>query len=324
MVTEDILVKYLAGETEPHEVAMIEQWRKQSADNEKHFRQLETLWKSSEGLKSSNSVNVDAAWDKVKSRMNTKAKGKIVTLGTRWLAAASIILLLGVGVYLFNRNSDTKEDMVTLSVKGSTEKLRLSDGTSIVLQGGSLSYPKVFEGNKRRVKLESGKAFFEVAPDKEKPFEIESNNTLVTVVGTEFEVNSDGKSTQVQVREGKVRFSTPGGETMLTAGMGARYYQAEKRLEKMEVKSHNAFAYTTGKLVFENEPLAEVIADLEAYYPGTEFVFESQAIKNCKFNSSFQGESLDHVLEVIKATLQIEVERIPGSERIILRGKGCL
>lgn len=324
MVTEDILVKYLAGETEPHEVAMIEQWRKESAANEKHFRQLETLWKGSEGLKSSNSVSTDAAWDKVKSRMNAPARGRIARLSTRWLAAASIILLLGVGVYFFNRSDEAEQDMVMLNVKGSTEKLKLGDGTSIVLQGGSLSYPKVFGEGKRKVTLEAGKAFFDVAPDQERPFEIESNNTTVTVVGTEFEVSTDGKTTQVQVREGKVRFSTPGGETMLTAGMGARYYQKEKRLEKMEVKSPNAFAYTNGKLVFENEPLADVIADLESYYPGTEFVFESQAIRNCKFNSSFQGESLDHVLEIIKATLQIEAERIPGSGKIILKGKGCL
>lgn len=324
MVTEDILVKYLAGETEPHEVAMIEEWRKQSADNERHFRQLETLWKGSEGLKASSTVNVDAAWGRVKSRMNTPARGRIVNLSTRWLAAACIILLLGVGVYLFNRSGEVKPEMVTLNVKGSTENLKLSDGTSVILQGGSISYPKVFDGEKRKVTLESGKAFFDVAPDKEKPFEIESNNTLVTVVGTEFEVNTDDKSTQVSVREGKVKFSTPGGETMLTAGMGARYYQKEKRLEKMEVKSPNAFAYTTGSLKFDNEPLEEVITDLEAYYPGTEFVFESQAIRNCKLTSSFRSESLDHVLEVIKATLHIEVERVPGSGRIILRGKGCL
>lgn len=324
MVTEDILVKYLAGETEPHEVAMIEQWRKQSAENEKHFRQLETLWKGSEGLKASQSVNVDAAWSRVRSRMDKPVKGRVVNLGTRWLAAASVILLLGVGIFLFNRSGEVKQDIVTMNVSGSTERLKLSDGTSIVLQGGSLSYPKEFTGNKRLVKLSSGKAFFEVAPDKEKPFEIESNNTLVTVVGTEFEVNTDDKSTQVLVREGKVKFSTPGGETMLTAGMGARYYQKERRLEKTEVKSPNAFAYTTGRLVFENEPLKDVITDLEQYYPGTEFVFESQAIRNCKFNSSFQGENLDHVLEVIKATLKIEVERIPGSGKIILRGKGCL
>lgn len=321
MITEDILVKYLAGEAEPHEVAMIEKWRSESDANEKHFRQLQQLWDGSEGLKETQKVNTDAAWNSVRARLHTQPKGRNVLFNTSWLLAASLALLIGIGVIFMTRNTaDTK--MLTLQAAGKQENVRLSDGSSLIVKSGQLSYPEEFSGGKRKVKLLSGKVFFDIASDKKTPFEIEANATTVTVLGTEFEVVSYTDYTQVMVKEGKVKFATPAGETILTAGMGAKYMQKENRMENTKVESRNAFAYTTGTLVFENTKLSDVVEDINRFYDA-EISLESATIADCTITSSFPGETLENVLEVVAGTLSLEIEHVPNSNKIILKGKEC-
>jgi transmembrane sensor len=322
MITEDILVKYLAGETEPHEVAMIEQWRRDSEENEKHFRQLEKLWIGSAGLQKSNAVNVDEAWQKVRSKVHTSSKGKVLSLNTRWLVAASLVLLIGLAVFFTTRTASTGAEMISLNAVKTMETLQLSDGSKLLVKSGQVSYPKTFDGSRRKVKLHSGKVFFEIAPDKEKPFEIEANQTLVTVLGTKFEVVSYADYTQVMVKEGKVKFTTPGGESILTAGMAAKYDHKGNTLENMQVTGKNTFAYTSGRLTFENDRLGQVVADLNRFY-ASEVELENPALANCVITSSFSNEKLENVLAVVAGTLGLEIVHVPNSNKIILKGKGC-
>jgi transmembrane sensor len=322
MVTEDILVKYLAGETEPHEIAMIDQWRKASADNEKHFRQLETLWKGSAGLKHHRQVDTDQAWQKVQGRIGTPSKGLRISMNTRWLVAASLTLLLGLGIFFMSRNQTSGSDMIALNATKDAQQFKLSDGSQVIIKSGQLLYPKKFDGGKRIVKLNSGKVFFDIAPDKSKPFEIEANQTLITVVGTEFEIVSYTDYTQVMVREGKVKFTTPDGEVMLTAGMGAKYVSKDQKLEEIKVKGKNTFAYTTGELVFENDRLADVVKDLNQYYD-SEILIGNMELENCRITSTFPHEKLENVLAVIAGTLGLDVQHVPNTNQIILQGRGC-
>jgi transmembrane sensor len=174
MITEDILVKYLAGETEPHEVAMIEKWRRDSEENEKHFKQLEMLWIGSAGLQKSNAVNVDEAWQKVRSKAHTPARGKIISLNARWLVAASLVVLIGLAIFFTSRSTSQASEMISLNAVKTMQTVQLSDGSKLLVRSGQVSYPKTFDGSKRKVKLNSGKVFFEISPDKEKLYWVPS------------------------------------------------------------------------------------------------------------------------------------------------------
>ncbi len=325
MITDEILVKYIVGEAEAHEVAMVEQWRKLDMANEKHLQQFKTLWTESAAVKNHTKVNSDKAWQKVQQRIRTevKPKAKLVIFNSTWLMAASFALLLGIGVFFFNRNANTKETMLTAIIKDSVQNLVLADGSKIIVREGAFTYPQTFEGSKRKVILKTGQAFFDIAPNKEKPFEITTENTTITVLGTEFEINSNIDITEVKVREGKVRFNTPKGEIILTAGMGAQYNRKTNLLEKLKPESKNTFAYVTGELHFENETLKEVIKDLNQFYHGTHIELENKALENCKITSSFNHDSLETVLNVIALTLNLEIEHTNGSKTILIKGMGC-
>lgn len=89
--------------------------------------------------------------------------------------------------------TDGGEDVRTHTLRtphGQAFKVVLSDGTAVWLNAESrLEYPSRFTGAERCVKL-TGEAYFDVAPDKEHPFIVETSKIRTRVLGTEFNICS--------------------------------------------------------------------------------------------------------------------------------------
>ncbi|MBL7836591.1 MAG: hypothetical protein JNM67_03650, partial [Bacteroidetes bacterium] len=112
MVSEDIIVKYLAGEAEQHEIVMLENWRKDSDDNEKQFRQVAQLWELASETRKQPKLNVEAAWQKVSQGIQNKSEVKVVSFYRPWMAiAASLVVLLGIALWLFKPGDDVSKLM---------------------------------------------------------------------------------------------------------------------------------------------------------------------------------------------------------------------
>src|SRR5690606_12315868 len=76
--------------------------------------------------------------------------------------------------------------------RGGQYQVKLPDGTQIWLNAATkLRYPTTFYEKERVVELE-GEAYFEVAKNAKMPFKVKSNNQLITVLGTHFNVSSYG------------------------------------------------------------------------------------------------------------------------------------
>jgi transmembrane sensor len=94
------------------------------------------------------------------------------------------------------KNNDTDKPMMIL----------LNDGSSVVLQpGGHLSYSEGANKKRREVTL-TGKAFFEIVKNKEKPFLVYSYGLATKVLGTSFMIDAseENKDIKVEVRTGTV------------------------------------------------------------------------------------------------------------------------
>jgi transmembrane sensor len=126
--------------------------------------------------------------------------------GTRWLAvAATIVLTVGVAGYLmFNQMGDRYSTPV-----GGIASLPLQDGSHVTLNTASRVRVELTAGE-RRIDLDQGEAFFEVAKDKSRPFVVRAGNKRVIAVGTKFSVLREGDDVRVVVTEGTVRLETVG------------------------------------------------------------------------------------------------------------------
>ncbi|HQS52026.1 MAG TPA: FecR family protein, partial [Daejeonella sp.] len=113
-----------------------------------------------------------------------------------------------------NNNIDRTKFMANRSVtntiqtpKGGKYQVRLPDGSKVWLNSAStLSYPTTFAGNERKVQLK-GEAYFEISPNKNIPFRVQSGNQIVEVLGTHFNINSydDEDYVKTTLLEGSVK-----------------------------------------------------------------------------------------------------------------------
>lgn len=321
MVTEDIIVKCLAGEAEQHELTMVDQWRHASLENEQHYKQLQKLWESSANLNERPILDVEKAWNKVNAKIEAP-KGKIISFKNYWMAAASIVVIIGLSLVLFRSSDSSATQMLTAIANSQPSTLNLKDGSRVVLKTGQFKYPENFKDS-RRVILEKGTAFFDVARDTAHPFTIACGTSEVTVLGTEFEINTDEQQTTVKVREGKVKFKTPKGDLILTTGMGAVFNQKNATLSPIRGLSNNHFQYATGELEFNESVLKVVVEDVEAAFKGTELIFQDVQ-SDCRITAKFSSkDGFQNVAAVIAATIGGQLIMSEDGRTATIKGGQC-
>lgn len=107
---------------------------------------------------------------------------------------------------------------------GGQYKVILPDGSKVWLNDlSSLRFPTSFGEADRVVEL-TGEAYLEVAKMPLKPFRVKAGNTLVTVLGTHFNVNAypDEKAVSTTLLEGMVSVTTPAKTVIIKPGQEAR------------------------------------------------------------------------------------------------------
>ena len=215
-------------------------------------------------------------------------------------AAAAVVL----GVFLFmNYNS---RQWTEITAKAAQETFVLPDNSCVTLtKGSSVSYRMKAEG--RQVKME-GKAYFDVARDESRPFEVDADGAFVRVLGTEFMVEeSDKETVRVYVAEGKVLFArnsrTEG--VILTEGMGACLRSDVSVPVVEDTGDVNSIAWQRGTFIFDQTPLKEVLDCLSAYY----HVSFAATDLSKRLSGEFQTEDLDLIIELIESALDVTIIR---------------
>jgi transmembrane sensor len=209
-------------------------------------------------------------------------------------------------------SESTAPAILAFSTTEEKDSLQLEDGSIVWLNKNSMIlYPASFTGGERKVKLE-GEAFFQVAGDK-RPFSVEANNTLTTVLGTTFNINSTTEPISITVLSGKVAFSATQNKVFL--GKGEQAESANGIVLKLSMTDPNSLAWKTGVLVFENKSLSEVVKTLEAYYNQT--ISLSPQIAKLSLTASFHNQALEEALKVIGITLNINVKETENGFTLI-------
>ena len=184
----------------------------------------------------------------------------------------------------------------------------LPDGSIAVLNKHSeLSYPVVFKGKTRNVKLK-GEAFFNVKADKKKPFIIVVNDVQVKVVGTSFNIRSLKSLTEIIVETGIVQV-TKGNEVIeLRAGERVSLETVDTTLQK-EVSDDKLYNYYVSRtFVCDNTPLWKLVEKLNEAY-GVNIRIGREELRKMPLNVTFADESLDVILSIISETLMIKVSK---------------
>lgn len=113
-ITDELLVKYLLNEAiSDTEIAQVQQWLNESADNKKQFYELKLIWNQSKHTAVKSIVNTQDAWARFKLRIdNAASRPKTIPIPVnnyKWLKIAAVLLLLAGGSWLAWQQNATRE-----------------------------------------------------------------------------------------------------------------------------------------------------------------------------------------------------------------------
>jgi transmembrane sensor len=320
-ISPEMIAAWLSNQLSQPEAEAVRRWISASPENQRFFEQIKMVWEESGRLVPKPvDIDVDAAWNKMSMQVDIfdakENKQNIRFLQPKtnfWRIAAVLIPLIAIAslfvVYM------AKPKMLVQQSMAHIIKQNLADGSLVTLNKNSkLSYPEDFSGETREVKLE-GEAFFEVKPDKTKPFIIHADDLQVKVLGTSFNVKALSGSNEiaVEVRTGRVQFYKVNAENdsvaiVLEAGDKGIYNKVTRQLQKSAQSYDNESFWKDKSLVFKKTELRQVLQTLQKCYNVTISVAD-ESLLNLRFSSSFKEQPADTVIKVISATFDLKVKK---------------
>jgi transmembrane sensor len=319
---DELIARCLTGEQSSADESVLNNWLSESPDNAAYFRQIQRLWALPPVAQypESTSIDTEAALRKVKSQFAAPPKAPARRFSIWYAtAAAAAVALLVVAVFALQRDPVLTENFVALD---QTTNNTLADGSVVSLNRNS-TITTAFVKKQRRVKLK-GEGYFSVMSDSKRPFVIEAAELETEVVGTKFNIDNqrDTNIVHVSVTEGIVRLRYKEQQELLTAGQQAIFDRRIKKIQRISVAaSPNAGAFRNRVLVFDDTPLAEVVAEIEKVY-GVSIALKIDDLSNCRLHVPFNNKPIEYVMEVIETTLSIKATKI-DNQHYVLEGAGC-
>lgn len=231
--------------------------------------------------------------------------------------AAAVILAAGAGLGLLALwNTPAPSHLIAASVAaGSKSEIVLPDGTKVQLNGASSVKCDLESRDCRTVSLQ-GEAFFDVAKDPDRPFRVQVADMQIEVRGTSFNVNAyDPDVVETSLITGKVTISGRNipGEYHLEKGDKAVYRRSDGSVSIDKADLHLATGWLDEYLIFDSEPLEDVIRKVERWY-GVEIEMRCATTGDDRLSGSFRHENIHNVMESLsiqyKFSYEIDKDRI--------------
>lgn len=298
----------------PEEDAEFEAWLSANDRNAADFQRLETLWSS---------------LDAVKADPRVLAMRENVRRGRRRMPAiaAGFAILAMAGGLALTLLPDRAPDPAPLHAAGrpvttaifqtgvgEVSRFALADGSRVTLDAESVLTTS-FDGQRRRLILDRGRAYFRVAHDH-RPFTVTGPQFRVTATGTSFVVDATRAVQQVGLISGSVIAAAPGSPRLtLAAGrsvaMGRSGQWQVSRLDPAAIQS-----WMQGKLIFRDEPIGDIAAQLNRY-SSRKLVVRGDALARERLNAILKTGDID---TFIAAVTSLDMARVASqrSDRVII------
>ncbi|WP_343707737.1 FecR domain-containing protein [Flavobacterium sp.] len=236
-----------------------------------------------------------------------------------WAVAASLVFLVGLSMFFYSISNtvESKEFAVKL---GEHAQIKLSDGTKIWLNAGSvLKYPKEFKGDTREVYL-CGEAFFDVAKDKKHPFIIHTNKMDTKVLGTSFNVQAypDQTTQEVSVATGRVNVKSTVTEenVYVTPGQKVVFKSHDNKLQAFkDIPVNTISLWRKNIMVFEETPLPEVVATINRNY-NIAIEVKNKNLNDLKISAYFKELPADQVIGLVCNIINAQYKMDSGVYKI--------
>lgn len=284
-----------SGEATQMDRADHARWMAADPLNRTEYGRLGGLWDDLDRIPDPRAaLDMDGAMLPPSTSRRSFSRRAFLGAGTMALAAASAAVVAGPPDFLTS-------DYFTGT--GEQRSLTLEDGSRVDLDADT-AIALDFDENARNIRLLRGRAFFDVARNPGRPFTVLAAGGSTTALGTRFVVHEWSGAVTVSVEESAVSVAGPDkSDTVVKAGEYVTYDDMHLgQAQPVDVEAE--VSWRRGKLIFEDRPLRQVLADVNRYRSGTIRVTDSRLL-NMRVSGIFDIRNPDGVLEAIRQTLPV-------------------
>lgn len=209
---------------------------------------------------------------------------------------------------------------------GERATVKLADGSTVELNTDSLLRVD-FSERARRLALVRGQAYFRVAHDESRPFEVEAAGRTITALGTVFDVKIANDGLQVTLVEGRVAVAENERESsavrpeprILNPGqqLTVRPWQD---IVVTQSSVDRVTSWRRGRVIFEDERLGDVIAEINRY-SNRRLVLGDPALADFRISGVFKTGSVSNFASALTASFPVVTTVDPASNTIVVQSR---
>jgi transmembrane sensor len=310
--SKKVLTSYFKGNSLPDEQEAIEAYLAMDADSAYiEICLKEAMADIDADTLPLNEVQLDHVWKKFDNHRSGRGVRPLSTHNRKWMAYAAaitaFILSATLAFYLRQSTGILQAAVVYQRIEagyGKVDRITLPDSSHLSLFPGTvIDIPSDFNAVNRKVYL-SGRAFFKVAHNIQRPFYVRTAKITTRVLGTSFEVNAapEANTASVILRTGRVCVSSSSQQlAIMHPGQKLTFHKATGKYKTEQVQPNQLLSWVNSELAFDQTSLAEICLQLEKWYDITIKVQNKQLLKR-KITAGFKGQSATQVLDILSAT----------------------
>lgn len=197
---------------------------------------------------------------------------------------------------------------------GEIRRVPLADGSIAAINTAS-AVEVTLDDQSRRVRIDTGEAWFQVAKDKTRPFIVEAGRVRVRAVGTAFSVRrrdiAEKHGADVLVTEGEVEIWADGAEGhRVRLKAGSRAFVADNAAIETVSTAPSAIdrtlAWRNGKVDLAGASLADAVSEFNRYNT-RQLVIADVSIAGARFDGVFRTDDPEGFARTVGAILDVPV-----------------
>lgn len=309
--TVGIIAGHIKGTNSPEQEKSFGEWLSVPG-NEAEYGKFLKIWNEI-SAEDAGCFDCSEAWRKLDARLRgSRVRGFSIINKVSNISETTVRILTGaaaavvaavVSIAVYSAATAAPDEPAVFSSLSGKSRVMLPDGSEVTLdRGAELSLEGNFGRSGRRVSLE-GRAFFDVAKNRRKPFTINADGLEIKVLGTKFGVDSGHGRVKVSLIEGSVSLSTdPEGRTgTLAPGEIAVYDKSSGEISFSRGDVSDSVLWCADRLSFSDATLDEVCRKLSGWYD-VNVVLSEELYGKGRITFTITDEPLDTVLSIISKT----------------------
>lgn len=205
-------------------------------------------------------------------------------------------------VYSTARRSDIPLPDTVQTLRGGYYRLRLPDGSKVVLNSASTVFFASAFGNKARQVSVNGEAYFDVVKDPERPFYVQVPGLEIEVTGTKFNVQAYKEENVIRTSLVEGRVKVKAGKQVVSLKPGEQaVLTKKKKLEKITDPSaiKKAIGWKDGAFIFENDNLKTIMDELGRWYD-LDIQYKGEISNKTYYGVFYRSEQITKILDFLR------------------------